>query len=289
MIVPDTLEGWTFEIVLQLCAAGRVETDRHDFKFGLPHVDTLTKVCCAFANSLGGYIVFGVKDIAGKALEPCGIEADREIARDFGSKLKADPSIYFAPPRPIPVPETPKLLYIFHVPLSPDRPHRDEHTKWFWKRTNTGCEPMTFSEVRAQFMNYQERRDLLKMLFVELVENAAVLPEIAKHALTAGGPYSLYTLDTAVIDRLLPDVYSLIQHDQQLVTTLLNLRRQMRLANTRARLFFARVALPLTEKDKLIDEYNAYMRGAADRITPLLMASMRILEERFDLRNPFDT
>ncbi|MCI0459625.1 MAG: ATP-binding protein [Gemmataceae bacterium] len=288
MTIPERLEDWSFETVSALCGVGRVETDRYDFKLDLPDAGSLTKACCAFANSYGGFIIFGVKDQAHKLLDPSGLGPNREIARDFGSKLKADPTIYFPPPKPIPTPRSPNVLYVFHVPLSPDRPHRDELSKWFWKRTNTGCEAMTVSEIRAQFMNYQERRDLLKMLFIELVENAAILPEIAKHALTAGGGYSLHTLDTAVLDRLLPDVYSLIQHDQQLVTTLMHVRREIRLVNTRARLFFNQVALPLTGKSKIIDEYNAYMRSAADRITPLLTFSMRILEERFQLQNPFE-
>jgi hypothetical protein len=84
----------------------------------------------------------------------------------------------------------------------------------------------------------------------------------------------------------LPDVYSLIQHDQQLIVTLLNLRRQMRLASTRSRLFFAQAALSLVDKDIIIDKYNEYMKDATDRMTPLFMASLRILDlcHRWQLR-----
>ena len=285
MSVPERLEDWSFDAVLALCAVGRVETDHYDLKRGLPDARTLTKACCAFANSEGGFIIFGVKDQAAKHLDPCGMDPDREIARDFGHKLKAEPTIYFAEPKPLLVPNSRNLLYVFHVPLSPERPHRDELTHRFWKRTNTGCEPMTFSEVRAQFMNYQERRDLLKMLFIELVENAAILPEIARYALTKGGTFSLHTLDTAVLDRLLPDVYSLIQHDQQLVTILLNIRRQMRVVKNRTQLFFAQVTLPLSDRQESVDQYNEAMRTVAAELTPLLVASIHILEDRFGLVN----
>lgn len=59
--VPESADGWTYDLIKEFAATGQVETDHHDFKHQLPDGDALTKACCAFANSLGGFMVVGVK------------------------------------------------------------------------------------------------------------------------------------------------------------------------------------------------------------------------------------
>jgi hypothetical protein len=39
MLVPNTLEDWTYEVVKELVAIGQIETDRHDFKFNFSEAD----------------------------------------------------------------------------------------------------------------------------------------------------------------------------------------------------------------------------------------------------------
>lgn len=163
MTIPSNLGGWNLNLVTELCQLGQIETDRHDFKFGLPDADTLTKLCCAFANSRGGFFVLGVKQLKGHFL-PKGLDPDPDIANKFGSKLKATPTISFSVPYPIPVISAPKLIYVIEIPRSPDRPHfaSDRDKRVFWKRTNSGCEQMTLEEIRAEFINYEERREKIK-------------------------------------------------------------------------------------------------------------------------------
>jgi predicted HTH transcriptional regulator len=51
----------------------------------------LTKDCCAFANSKGGFIIIGIKE-SGPKFRIEGIDNDKDLANNFGHKLKALPT-----------------------------------------------------------------------------------------------------------------------------------------------------------------------------------------------------
>jgi predicted HTH transcriptional regulator len=60
-MIPSTLNDWTYQTIEALCSVGQSESDRHDFKFNLAELHNATKICCAFANTFGGFIVVGVR------------------------------------------------------------------------------------------------------------------------------------------------------------------------------------------------------------------------------------
>jgi len=75
-MVPDRLEDWTIKRVEQLAARGVYESDSFDLKEMLPARPDdsgkfrLKKACAAFANSAGGFLVFGVtNDLEKVAIE----------------------------------------------------------------------------------------------------------------------------------------------------------------------------------------------------------------------------
>jgi predicted HTH transcriptional regulator len=103
MHVPATLDEWTYDAIIELARLGRCEGERHDFKFNLPDATNLTKICCAFANSLGGVVVVGIKDRSGHFVVE-GINPDGEIAKKFSDKVKAVPSVEYVGPRVVAVP-----------------------------------------------------------------------------------------------------------------------------------------------------------------------------------------
>ena len=85
----------------QLVVDGYHEDDRLDFKEMLHdpdprHNDRILSAACAFANTRGGYLVFGVRD-AGDGLDRIvGIPASQENAKHIHDKLKhAEPSLDF--------------------------------------------------------------------------------------------------------------------------------------------------------------------------------------------------
>ena len=236
MNVPVALEGWTYDAVVQLTRVGRCEGERHDFKLDLPASENLTKLACAFANSQGGFVVVGVKDRSGHFVVE-GIAPDGEIAKKFADKLRATPSVAFSGPRDIEIPDSANVLYVFHVPQSPTRPHISglPGKGSFWKRTPGGCEQMTYEEIREQFLGYEERRDKLKLLFLELILNREHLQEMSA---SKEDEYSLLTLDSGVLDRLLVDAYSVVKADDRLIQILLTLRTNIRVMNTKSQIFW---------------------------------------------------
>jgi len=289
MLVPDRLDDWTYEVVKELAGLGQTETDRHDFKFGLPNADTLTKECCSFANSKGGFVVIGVKQ-KGIGFIVEGIDPDSEIANKFGQKLRADPTIPFEAPHVLPIPDSHKVLYVFHIPRSPERPHipSDPDKRIFWKRTNTGCEQMTLEETRAEFMHYEEKREKLKLLFIELVANKE---QLAKITGVKPGETTLITLDSSVLERLLVDLYSIIQDDSQLVKILLELREHIRICNARTQILHTQLALSYGPGDKarMAQEHREFMKEEAQYVVPRIERALATLQQRFGLRDPFDT
>jgi predicted HTH transcriptional regulator len=72
LLLPDRLQDWTIRHVEQLVQRGVHENDQFDLKEMLPHpADNagkmrLKKTCAAFANSAGGYLIFGVADASQK-------------------------------------------------------------------------------------------------------------------------------------------------------------------------------------------------------------------------------
>lgn len=284
MNVPATLEEWTYDTVAELAKVGRCEGERHDFKLNLPDADNLTKICCAFSNSQGGFVVVGVKDRSGHFLVE-GIDPDSEIAKKFADKLHAVPSVEFLSPRDITVPGTSKVIYVFHIPRSTQRPHIPQSLdkRVFWKRTPGGCEQMSYDEIQEQFLRYEERRDKLKLLFIELLLNRENLQQMS--AITEG-QYSLLTLDSSVLDRLLVDTYSVVQEERQLIRILLTLRTQIRVTNAKTQIFFSQMALPLSGQNEITSKHNQFMKKKADFLLPLIEQAIDILEKRFSLKDP---
>ena len=144
---------------------------------------------------------------------------------------------------------------------------------------------MTLEEIRAQFLRYEERRDRIKLLLIELLMNKEELDEIAK---VDEGKYSLVTLDSSVLDRLLVDTYSLIQDEPNLVKILLALRSQIRVCNAKTRIFFSQMAMPLSNQEQIARSHNTFMKEKAALLVPLIDRALGLIETRFGLSNPFE-
>ncbi len=68
-MIPNSLDDWDFQLVEKLVKDGLFETDKFDFKERIPHKNDrsgkarLEKSACAFANTEGGFLVFGIKSV----------------------------------------------------------------------------------------------------------------------------------------------------------------------------------------------------------------------------------
>jgi predicted HTH transcriptional regulator len=205
-LIPNTLAGWTYEAIEALCAAGQSESDRHDFKLNLPNADTLTKICCAFANTFGGFIVVGVKDgIPGK-FEILGIDPDKELYGTFLSKLRADPDLTILPPKTIETPSRNKLLYVIEIQQSTRRPHLPSipDERIFWKRQGSACVQMTLDEIRYQMNTYEEKREKLALLLIDLHNKVRSLGDQSG---IRDGQYNGDVFSFDILDRVVADAF----------------------------------------------------------------------------------
>ncbi len=166
-MIPKALEEWTLDTISQLLTGGYKEAESFDFKESLPEKSNhkqkldLAKDCCAFANSSGGFLVFGVSDDISVSVEERlkGITA-KEFLTDFGNyPSQCTPSVkwnYKNPPIPL---ENGNTIYVIEILKSWDAPHcyEDNHkfvaNQWYClpKRTNKGNEHMSYEEVRMSF------------------------------------------------------------------------------------------------------------------------------------------
>ena len=60
-LIPTDLSAWTIAKVQEVVASGTTENDLYDFKADLQHADGQRKVVAAFANTRGGYLIFGCR------------------------------------------------------------------------------------------------------------------------------------------------------------------------------------------------------------------------------------
>jgi predicted HTH transcriptional regulator len=175
-MIPDTLAGWTLPIIEALARAGVIENDRFDLKADLQAADHQRKTVAAFANSEGGFLVFGVTNDR----RVVGVR-NPELVRDFGGKLRDNlsPSVEFRfAERPHTLPSG-NLVYVAHVSKSTRGPHAVYvNNAWaLLRRTAAGNnDPMTYEEIRAAFTDARRRLRELAWLKAE-VERLRVLAE----------------------------------------------------------------------------------------------------------------
>jgi hypothetical protein len=289
-LIPKKLEEWTYDRIKVLVENNVNESDIHDFKTDIPDIpegEGLTKDCCAFANTKGGFIVLGIRG-KDRRFEIKGIENSSELRHRFGRKINATPTIDFGLPNIINIPASQKVLAVFYIPVSPERPHIPTpiDKRIFWKRTNTGNEQMTYDEIRMNFRNYEERREKLKLLYLELLSNKEQLEGMKVPEDSIEGSYSLVSLDSTIIDTLLSDVYSMIAKNSNLVKSLMSLRSENRVINNKIKVFYTQVALPMTNLGQITRKHNEYINGKIEELVPLFQAALANLESDFKIKNP---
>jgi hypothetical protein len=120
--IPVGLDDWSFLVVRRLCANGQAAGDRYLLTSEHPDSASLTKTCCDFANSRGGFIVVGVRNDP-PFWFPAGMDSGLRVARTFEARVRAQPPIEWHGPLSIQVPGGLSTIEVFHVPASQGGPH----------------------------------------------------------------------------------------------------------------------------------------------------------------------
>jgi hypothetical protein len=287
-VIPATLNSWSFEVIADLCSVGQFEGDRHDFKYNLAELHDATKICCAFANTFGGFIIVGVKDAVPSRFEIVGLEPNKELYGHFRARVKADPDIDIPPPKAIEIPNSDKLLYVFEIPQSPRRPHLPSAAdrRFFWKRHGSDCTQMTLEEIRYQMNLYEEKREKLSLLLIDLHYK---LRSIGIDASTPDGHYSGTNYSFEVIDRVIVEAYAILKDDINIFGSLDIIRQQLSLLNVEKQKMLAFLALsyPPEAKSSVINGYRELAKGILPSVTLLSEQIETSLKDKFEIINPY--
>lgn len=288
-MVPRSLNEWSIDAIVRLLEAGTHESEEFDFKEALPHASDegsklrLRRGCCAFANSGGGFLVFGIVDDRSRAPRDrlVGIDSSVDFPNQFGGYPSGcAPSVHWEFTNPPIRLNAAKVIHVVYLPQSWRAPHGvvDSNGAWrFTKRTNKGTEDMSIEEIRSGFLNFYEKRLRLQLLDAELValndsvSSAFVEPHLAE------SNYSLVTHDMQTIQSVLSDTYILTAEQPALLAKLHQLRLAVNVANNKARVFFGVANLSFTNKERMFREHNEFMARANDQIKELVREARGLL------------
>lgn len=295
--VPSRLEEWSYDIVSNLVSKPQDESYTYDFKAVLNAArrdeaskvnHEIRKTTAAFANTVGGFVIFGVADVksglTGHA-RIIGIEPKPDLSKEFTDKTHVIvPAIYFEVTE-IEIPNSQNILWIVHIPLSPLRPHGFvEKDQWhFWKRGRGRNVPMSYEELREQFLGTEERRKKLQLFYLEarrILQNLRLTYVTGRMRTSSIGQM---TIEANVLESLWPDVYLLIHEDMNLVNAIGETRMAIDAMRLKTSQFIALGGQGPSERD--YEEHNQFMRSRAQFLEGRLRTIISVLEERHGLEN----
>lgn len=293
MKVPTTIEEWTLSVIEELVIAEYYETDTFEFKGVLVSKENrdnyrtkIRKTAGAFANSKGGFIVFGVADRdSGKVGKDriVGIEKS-DLARQFGDIVnEIEPSLHYTPQNPpMKLNDDEKhVIFVVYIPRSLKAPHAipiDDNLA-FYKRTNKGNTPMTLHEIDLAFAHRANIVSKLTLVNQSLAYISIELATLAKILEDASGE-PIAGPDSGLIEVMLGDLYPLLSDDAELFNSLFIINKYCRALNSLINLFHIRkIMSKKSAVDSLKQEFSNRRRGLDAEI----IKSLKILESRYEI------
>ena len=184
------------------------ESDILDYKAEMIKKDNLMKHVCAFANTRGGDIIFGVKE-SGKGGYPTEIhgldtssinneEIEQIILTNIVPRLDVKIKI-------IKIPDSPRSILLIRIPDSYLKPHQNNINKKFYRRFQFESSEMTEQEVcdsyRKRFRNHDSVEQYITKisdLKIELTStdtikaNIIIIPSNIEHRLIETSDYEKF-------------------------------------------------------------------------------------------------
>ena len=186
--------------------------------------------CAAFANSAGGFLLFGIRDGRSADLSDriVGVPPALDLPEHFGSfPQQCVPSVAWEFRNPPVLLPNGNAIHVIHIPPSSRAPHAigaPSHGWTFPKRTNQGNDYMSFSEVQTAMLGYYEKRLKLQLLRGELMQVLQAASEIIQSTKPDGSNYSVITIELTVIESVLADTYSITHRSPRFVSLMTQIR-----------------------------------------------------------------
>jgi hypothetical protein len=235
MELPQQLDDWTFETIVEIVRTAAFEPGRFDFKEVLrpereeeKHFnEKICRTVGSMANSEEGYVLFGVKDraqpVATSEDRIVGIPLHAELRKEFGDKLSMlRPEVSWdAIPAPLPLPhDGTRGVFVVRIPLSQRRPHMLWPTGVFYRRGDGGAAViMDVYEVRDQMLLTEERLRKVTLLRLELAQYRQLVARLT--ALNLDVAESPLRFDSGAFKPILADICSLLPANDPLLSDLL--------------------------------------------------------------------
>lgn len=289
-MIPKTLAEWTLDRLRVLLDSQYREAESFDYKSMLPHPNDedgkrrLRDACAAFANSTGGFIVFGVADDLRLPTDQrlVGLPTNVDFPTQFGNfPPQCNPSVRWDFLNPAIRLENGNWIHVAWIPQSFNAPHsvgKPDEGLLFPKRTNRGTDYMSYEEVRMSFLGYYEKRLKLQLLDAELV---AVIDNAERSRIDAdkvASHYSLFTFEPRLIEIVISETYALTAGRPELLAALQRLRKALNVANNKMQVFFSQVALPLSDMPGVYRQHNEHMATLCGQIIELAKQSRSLLQ-----------
>ena len=145
---------------------------------------------------------------------------------------------------------------------------------------------MTLEEVRFQMLNYEEKREKLALLLMELHHILRSIEEQSKHPKFAFDG-TMFRFD--IIDRVIVEAYSIIKSEPTIIGVLDTLKKRLMLLNSRKEQLIATIIIPRrclkakrTGCENALKDSMSEVTGIADQIARTLM-------EKFGVESPYKT
>jgi len=171
----EDVEQWTYGKIVDLVTEGYDENDILEFKREINlDGDRLIKTACAFANTNGGTIIFGIDNNRKKSLHLndriLGVSDSDQLKRNIIDKIKnIQPNIpiknIIFRKTNLKIPHKKEIIVILKITSSKDKPH--QYKNIFYKRLSDGNEPMNVTEVKQIILESQKNKKLLALLLQE--------------------------------------------------------------------------------------------------------------------------
>jgi len=293
-MIPQILTDWSKARLVQLLDQGLFEPESFDFKeFRLakktPHEkQDIRTDCCAFANSFGGFLVYGVADDKRLPAKErlIGIDKTFDFPKDFGEfPRECMPSIrweFLNPPIDV---GNGKVVHVIWIPRSWQGPHsipaeKPEQGFVFPKRTNKGNEYMSYEEVRMSFLGYYEKRIKLQLLQAELkniVSDAEVMMDVPDKSMSRMFPSISFYLTT--IETVIVDTYTITHERPDLLESIMAVRSHARNINHIVAMFQSEVIIPTLWKGTMIKRHNEKLRQVCPSVIASATRAVEILQD----------
>jgi len=284
MIIPKTLDEWDYNTIKRFVDLNMFETDHFDFKADLQPAENQERTVSAFANTSGGFFIFGIRDMS-KTNRIVGIDKKKDFPKLFQDKnQKIEPSVYYEFKQPpVLIPNSDNVIHVCFIPKSSESPHMTRN-QCFYIRTSGGNQLMTYNEIRESFYGFEQRKMKIDLLGLELSYLKQILEGMIIPEKEISTKHSLYEPNSSLLIDLLGQIYPIIWNDKQLVSFLMTIRAGIDTIAKKNQLFLFQITLPLTKKSNIIISHNKFIKLKVVDICSTILKTIKILQNKYGLR-----